>query len=556
MRLTSFITLAAVATAHAAITPLNLGFEDVSAPFPTGWVTSGAVMPAAGMLSPAAAQLAAGASVHQDFAAAAGDGLTSFTTSFAWMLAGSGNVATDTCRVRLRGNNNSGDLITLRLSPAGLQSYSNPNWHTDIAFTPKLGTAYTVAVVVGNLDGDAGNRPDYQLAISDGVSTQTGPIRTGWHSGANTTANNTTEGRPFETIRFESGAGNTLLVDNIALPGFPALPGNQLVANPDFETAPFPASWTAANGTISFAGLNGSPTAARLPYNSTASLSQSLPASPAGFTAEACFQIAGSDREQAFRWQLDAGGSAAIALRTTTGGVLQVNDGGSWLPMLRISDGTPFAVPANQTVRLRVIGRDFGSPAASYDLAWSEPGAAALTHAATGLTAFATPGVPAAGLDALRFTRDVQLGNSFTVDDVTVHDFASLTPSADFSLVPPPPPLPDKVVNISGVYPHLAMTNTHDECGVGAVVPWAGKLWAITYGPHLPNGSTDKLYEIAPDLSRVIRPESVGGTPANRLIHQATNQLNIGAHFIGQDRSVRTLAPALAPAATPAPLSI
>jgi hypothetical protein len=358
MRLTSIIMLAAVATAHAAITPLNLGFEDVSAPFPTGWVTSGAVMPAAGMLSPAAAQLAAGASVHQDFAAAAGDGLTSFTTSFAWMLAGSGNVATDTCRVRLRGNNNSGDLITLRLSPAGLQSYSNPNWHTDIAFTPKLGTAYTVVVVVGNLDGDAGNRPDYQLAISDGVSTLSGPIRTSWHSGANTTANNTTEGRPFETIRFESGAGNTLLVDNIALPGFPALPGNQLVANPDFETAPFPASWTAANGTISFAGLNGSPTAARLPYNSTASLSQSLPASPAGFTAEACFQIAGSDREQAFRWQLDAGGSAAIALRTTTGGVLQVNDGGSWLPMLRISDGTPFAVPANQTVRLCVIGRD------------------------------------------------------------------------------------------------------------------------------------------------------------------------------------------------------
>jgi hypothetical protein len=91
------------------------------------------------------------------------------------------------------------------------------------------------------------------------------------------------------------------------------------------------------------------------------------------------------------------------------------------------------------------------------------------------------------------------------------------------------------------------MTNSHDECGVGAVVPWAGKLWAITYGPHLPTGSTDKLYEIAPDLSRVIRPESVGGTPANRIIHTVTNQLNIGPHFIDQDSNVRTIAPSAAP---------
>lgn len=103
---------------------------------------------------------------------------------------------------------------------------------------------------------------------------------------------------------------------------------------------------------------------------------------------------------------------------------------------------------------------------------------------------------------------------------------------------------PDKIVNISGVYPHLTMTNAHLECGVGAVVPWAGKLWAMTYGPHLPNGSTDKLYEINPDLSRVIRAESVGGTPANRFIHTASNQLNIGPYFVDATRNVRVLRPA------------
>ena len=53
--------------------------------------------------------------------------------------------------------------------------------------------------------------------------------------------------------------------------------------------------------------------------------------------------------------------------------------------------------------------------------------------------------------------------------------------------------------SFSGIYPHLAMFNEESECGTGAVVPWAGRLWAITYAPHKPQGSTDKLYEITPD---------------------------------------------------------
>jgi hypothetical protein len=81
---------------------------------------------------------------------------------------------------------------------------------------------------------------------------------------------------------------------------------------------------------------------------------------------------------------------------------------------------------------------------------------------------------------------------------------------------------------ISGIYPHLAMFNDEGECGTGAVVPWADRLWVITYGPHLPFGSSDKLYEITPDLKQVVRPESIGGTPANRMIHRETQQLLIG----------------------------
>ena len=94
---------------------------------------------------------------------------------------------------------------------------------------------------------------------------------------------------------------------------------------------------------------------------------------------------------------------------------------------------------------------------------------------------------------------------------------------------------------ISGIYPHLAYYNNEGECGTGAVVPWAGRLWVITYGPHLPLGSSDKLYEITPNLEQITREESIGGTPANRMIHKESNQLFIGPYAIDQERNVRVI---------------
>lgn len=94
---------------------------------------------------------------------------------------------------------------------------------------------------------------------------------------------------------------------------------------------------------------------------------------------------------------------------------------------------------------------------------------------------------------------------------------------------------------ISGIYPHLAVFNQEQECGTGAVVPWADRLWVITYAPHKPRGSTDKLYEITPDLRQIIRPESIGGTPANRFIHRESQQLFIGPYAIDAQRNVRVI---------------
>lgn len=93
----------------------------------------------------------------------------------------------------------------------------------------------------------------------------------------------------------------------------------------------------------------------------------------------------------------------------------------------------------------------------------------------------------------------------------------------------------------SGIYPHLAYYNNEGECGTGAVVPWAERLWVITYGPHLPFGSSDKLYEITPDLQMITRVESIGGTPANRMIHRESDQLFIGPYAIDANRNVRVI---------------
>ncbi|BCU79156.1 hypothetical protein [Luteolibacter sp. LG18] len=316
----------------------------------------------------------------------------------------------------------------------------------------------------------------------------------------------------------------------------------QLLTNTGFETTPFPSGWT-ATGVTSTTGL-GSSLGAKLPYNTSAVLSQNASASAANFTADVSFQIAGTNEAQSFRLTLPGGIYDAVEVRTATGGILQVKYGTDFYPLTKISGGTTFAVPVNSTVKLRIIGRNFGTANAEYDLVWSDAGSSTLSHAATGLKTLTPLMSTRSPVTGVRFARNVAAANSFTVDDVSLQDSAATPPAADYKISTPEP---DKLVNISGIYPHLAMSNTSGECGTGAVVPWAGKLWTMTYGPHLPNGSDDGLYEIALDLTRIIRPEGIGGTPANRFIHTASNQLIMGPYFIDANRNVRSLSYSTAP---------
>ncbi|MEM9585776.1 MAG: hypothetical protein AAGA03_00730 [Planctomycetota bacterium] len=115
-------------------------------------------------------------------------------------------------------------------------------------------------------------------------------------------------------------------------------------------------------------------------------------------------------------------------------------------------------------------------------------------------------------------------------------------------------------IHISGIYPHLTTYGIysqngghykggHNECGIGAIVPWAGKLWMVNYAPHMPKGSEHKLFSVDPDLSKpiTIHPESVGGTPAGRMIHAESNQLLMGHHLIDAEGNVRAIDPAKMP---------
>ncbi|MCA9190112.1 MAG: sulfatase-like hydrolase/transferase [Planctomycetales bacterium] len=122
------------------------------------------------------------------------------------------------------------------------------------------------------------------------------------------------------------------------------------------------------------------------------------------------------------------------------------------------------------------------------------------------------------------------------------------------------PNSPRTDLQISGIYPHLTTYGVysqggahdkpgHNECGIGALVPWAGKLWMVNYAPHMPKGSEHKLYSISPDLHSplTIHPESVGGTPAGRMIHGESNQLLIGHYAIDAQGTVRAITPSEMP---------
>lgn len=99
---------------------------------------------------------------------------------------------------------------------------------------------------------------------------------------------------------------------------------------------------------------------------------------------------------------------------------------------------------------------------------------------------------------------------------------------------------------VSGVNPALSVSAdieaVRSEIGIGAIMPWAGRLWFITYVAHgACSGGGTGLFEVDEDFNIRKHPESVVGTYANRMIHAPSSQLIIGPHVVDTKGNVRTI---------------
>ena len=105
---------------------------------------------------------------------------------------------------------------------------------------------------------------------------------------------------------------------------------------------------------------------------------------------------------------------------------------------------------------------------------------------------------------------------------------------------------PTTFATISGVAPGLATVadskTVRTEAGIGALMPWAGRLWLVTYlSNRIESGSGTGLYSIDDNFQLAKHPESVAGCYANRMVHGPSHQIIIGPHIIDADGVVRTI---------------
>lgn len=80
------------------------------------------------------------------------------------------------------------------------------------------------------------------------------------------------------------------------------------------------------------------------------------------------------------------------------------------------------------------------------------------------------------------------------------------------------------------------------EAGIGALMPWAERLWFTTYPAHGPQtGTRTGLFSIDDDFQVTVH-EGVGtGTYANRMIHDDTDTLVMGPHLISTEGEIRVI---------------
>lgn len=130
---------------------------------------------------------------------------------------------------------------------------------------------------------------------------------------------------------------------------------------------------------------------------------------------------------------------------------------------------------------------------------------------------------------------------------VSLLSFASFV-QAD---VPAPVPLSSAFVSSSGVFPALTVTadtaptgpnitSPRSECGVGAMMAWADKLYVVSY-LSVPNaGSGTGLYAIDANL-QMTKLANHSSVYANRMMVPAMNVIVIGPYIIDSQGNIQVL---------------
>ncbi len=271
------------------------------------------------------------------------------------------------------------------------------------------------------------------------------------------------------------------------------------LTNGNFEGTPFLTGWT-ASGVVTQAGLNGSAQAARLGFNTTATLSQTVDPLT-NFTFDTYLQVAGNTTAQSFRILLDSSVGNAVEIRGALGNIIQVNHQGTYLSATAVSGGATFPIPTTTTVRLRVIGRNFGTANADYDLAWSNPGSTALSHAATGLKSFAsnTAATTGTGVNRIRFDRNDTAAHSHWFDEVSLVTGTSTAPAGDYQVIPPATPTGPVDLPVS-----LPFTST-----ASPLTPSPAGEWSLVSGAY-----RNTITGTANASVASLQTEKLGGNPA------------------------------------------
>lgn len=203
-----------------------------------------------------------------------------------------------------------------------------------------------------------------------------------------------------------------------------------LIVNGDFEDASgtFPNGWVntppaTAETTSPISGT----TSARMGWNTTGNLDQSLAAPVTDFEMNLLFQHLGTVTGRTLNTILQTAGSGSqLNLRVLAQGVdgstddsLQVYNG-SWQTI----STADFFTSTTEPYRITIRGHNWGTPTPTYDVLWSDAGSSTLSYSATGLSYFQNSAPTAGGVDYIRFARPYANGHTWLLDDVSLESTA------------------------------------------------------------------------------------------------------------------------------------